>query len=93
MNILITGATGYVGRRVVKQLIENDKNISILTINRDINKAQSILPFSNCKHVSVNDMEKEVLLFNPNVCIHLATLSTSRNDDEIINPSVCENKT
>ena len=47
MNILITGATGYVGRRVVKQLIENDKNISILTINRDINKAQSILPF--CK--------------------------------------------
>ncbi|MCI7729339.1 MAG: NAD(P)-dependent oxidoreductase [Bacteroidales bacterium] len=93
MNILITGATGYVGRRVVKQLIENDKNISILTINRDINKAQSILPFSNCKHVSVNDMEKEVLLFNPNVCIHLATLSTSRNDDEIINPMIEANIT
>lgn len=93
MNVLITGATGFVGRRVVKQLILSYHNISILTINRDVNKALSLLPFDNCRHISVSDMDAEVPVFKPDVCIHLATLSTSRNDAEIIGPMVDANIT
>lgn len=93
MNVLITGATGFVGRRVVKQLILSYHDISVLTINRDVNKALSLLPFDNCRHISVSDMDAEVPVFKPDVCIHLATLSTSRNDSEIIGPMVDANIT
>ncbi|QDK46509.1 TIGR01777 family protein [Bdellovibrio sp. ZAP7] len=43
MNILITGATGLIGKEVGKTLAE--KGHKIFAISRDANKARSILPF------------------------------------------------
>lgn len=93
MKVLITGATGYVGRRIVKKLSESFDDISVLTLNRDVVKAESLLPYSICKHVSISEMEKEIPIFKPDICIHLATLSTSRNDDDIIDPMIEANIT
>ena len=42
MKILVAGATGQTGRRIVRQLIERD--ISVKALARDLEKAKSILP-------------------------------------------------
>ena len=92
MRVLITGATGYFGRHILPQLVQlND--VEVLTINRDVQKAQSLFIYSNCKHCSVEQMELEIRLFGPEVVFHLATLSTSRADESIIEPIVDSNIT
>lgn len=87
MRVLITGATGYIGRRVVASLTSLE-GIEILSLVRNVEKARKLLPFSNCKHVAVDDMKSEVLKFQPQMVLHLATLSTSRNDEDIIEPII-----
>lgn len=93
MKILITGATGYVGRRVVKQLIAQVEGVEIMTLNRNVAKANELMPYSECQHVDVVAMDEAVNNFQPEICLHLATLSTSRNDKNIINPIIDANIT
>lgn len=90
MKIVITGATGYVGRHFVEALIENDSHVEILTVNLSIEEAEELFPFKQCSHIAVNELDKMVE-FNPEFIFHLATLSTSRNDLEIISPMLSAN--
>ncbi|MBR1928619.1 MAG: NAD-dependent epimerase/dehydratase family protein [Paludibacteraceae bacterium] len=89
-KVLITGATGYIGRQLVKQITEQEPQASILTLNRDIQKAQVLMPYKQCIHKDVYD-QASIHDFSPDLVIHLATLSTSRADSEIITPMLNAN--
>jgi CDP-paratose synthetase len=89
-KVLITGATGFVGRHLIAALSDFFANIDVLTINRDVEKAKNLLSYPKCTHISTADYDK-IIQFNPDIVIHLATLSTSRNDAEIIKPMLAAN--
>jgi CDP-paratose synthetase len=86
-KVLITGATGFVGRHLIPQLINTFGNIEILTVNRNAEKAQNLFYKVKCTHILSTDYN-EIITFNPDIVIHLATLSTSRNDTQIIKPMI-----
>ncbi|MDR3226083.1 MAG: NAD(P)-dependent oxidoreductase [Prevotellaceae bacterium] len=86
-KILITGATGFVGKTLISQLANTYNDIEILTVNRNVEKAQNLFNNLKCKHILSTDYES-IIRFNPDIVIHLATLSTSRNDAEIIQPMI-----
>lgn len=52
MKVLVTGATGFVGRRIVKQLLEN--NFEVVIVTRNIAKAVLVLG-SKCKYFQWSD--------------------------------------
>lgn len=90
MRVLITGATGYIGRRLVQQLVEQMPDIEILTLSRDIIKAQLLLPYKQCYHGRAKEATA-IQDFKPEIVLHLATMSTSRDDDEVIEPMIDAN--
>ena len=92
MRIVITGATGFIGQNFIPQLVQAAPNVEILTINRSVEKAQQLFPQPQCNHISVEEMQ-QIVEFNPEMVYHLATLSTSRNDWEIIEPMMAANIT
>lgn len=81
-RILITGATGYIGRRVV-EMLSHERDIVVLTLNRDVDKASALMPYSNVRHVEACDWPT-VVDFCPDVVLHLATFSTSADSTDII---------
>ena len=83
MRLLITGVTGFVGRNLIPLLIERFPSIRILSLNRNIEKAVTLFPYPQIKHVGSEDFEA-LKQFNPHLVFHLATLSTPRDDSEII---------
>ena len=89
MKILVTGATGYIGRRVVKELCSAG-SCEVMTLNRDVDKARALMPYAACSHVGSLDVEA-IESFRPEMVIHLATLYTSRNDSGIIGPMIDAN--
>lgn len=90
MKILITGSTGFVGQNLMPMLINNFPDIEILTLNVDVKKAQNKYPYKQCKHVMTTDFD-EVVKFNPEIVLHLATITSARNDAEIIKPMIAAN--
>ena len=90
MKVLITGATGFVGQNLVPMLVGNFPNIKILTLNVDKKKAQDKYPYKQCKHVFTTDLD-EVIKFNPEIVLHLATITSARNDADIIRPMLAAN--
>lgn len=93
MKIALTGITGFIGQNLMPQLLTTDKDNQFLTINRDVNKAHKLFPLSTYKnfiHISTNELYK-LIEYNPDIVIHLATLSTSRCDTEIIRPLLAAN--
>lgn len=82
MNLLITGATGAVGRELVLYLLQ-DKNNKIITVNRSIEKAKNLLGEQSPRliHFTINDTE-EIIACKPEVIIHLAANVTSSCDLE-----------
>jgi CDP-paratose synthetase len=89
-KILITGATGFVGKHLIPQIAVICENAEILTVNRSVEKAQNLFQKLKCKHILSSDYES-IKRFNPDIVIHLATMSTSRNDAEIITPMLDAN--
>lgn len=81
-RILITGATGYIGRRVVAELAWRD-DVEMLTLNRDPEKAARLMPYNNVRHAAADDWTL-VRDFCPDVVLHLATFSTSADATELI---------
>lgn len=77
MKILITGASGFVGSFLLKQLLMKDKH-EIAAIIREPEKAWRIQNFINDIHVikgSIDVLEsyrKQFLDFKPDIIIHLA---------------------
>ncbi|MDO4191444.1 MAG: NAD-dependent epimerase/dehydratase [Bacteroidales bacterium] len=90
MKILITGATGYIGRHLLPALQSDNNTHDILIISRNVIQAKQLFP--NVNHCSTEEFET-VKQFNPEVVLHLATLSTSSDADEIIEPIIQSNIT
>uniref|UniRef100_A0A0D9VN63 DUF1731 domain-containing protein n=1 Tax=Leersia perrieri TaxID=77586 RepID=A0A0D9VN63_9ORYZ len=51
MIVSITGATGFVGRRLVQKLLSEDHKVCILT--RSASKAKSVFPASTCPGITI----------------------------------------
>ena len=93
MKVVLTGITGFVGQELMPMLQKECKGHEFLTLNIDVNDAKEKYPYSdyaNFKHVHTTDLES-VLDFNPDMVLHLATVTTSRNDTEIIHPIISAN--
>jgi len=85
MKVLITGATGFIGRNLMEKLSIKQDNIELLVPCRDIEAAKDLfVGFNNLQIVS-SDCWDSIIEFNPELVIHLAAFSTSKNDAESIN--------
>ncbi|MDX4065646.1 NAD(P)-dependent oxidoreductase [Aliarcobacter skirrowii] len=76
MRILVTGATGFIGNHLVKELLKDTKN-EIIATSRDIEKAKKYEWFSRVKYISYDlNSQEELNLFEyfdkPDKVIHLA---------------------
>lgn len=88
-KVLVTGATGYIGRRVVDEL-GKCLDVKVMTLNRDIEKAKGLMNYNNVEHIAADDWN-DVIKFNPDVVLHLATFSTSADDDLTIDKLIDSN--
>ncbi|MCL2661792.1 MAG: NAD(P)-dependent oxidoreductase [Oscillospiraceae bacterium] len=72
MNILVTGATGFIGSHLVPRLLDDGHNVSVLC--RDIDKAESL--FNDGVHYIKGDITKpetlKIIPENAECIIHLA---------------------
>ena len=92
MKLLITGATGFIGQNLLPEIVRQFPEINILTVNKNVKKAVSMFPFEQCLHI--NGLEQETIKnFNPEIIFHLATLTTSDNNLDIIEPMIETNIT
>lgn len=76
MNILVTGATGFIGNHVIEELLKYDEN-SIIATSRDIEKAKKFAWFTKVKYIQCNLYSSSVDNFydffeKPDLVIHLA---------------------
>ena len=90
MRLLLTGITGFVGRNLMPMIVRHCPNIEILTMNEDVEFARQLYPYKQCSYVGTSDFE-EVVRFNPEIVMHWATVTTERNDSEIIRPMLSAN--
>jgi CDP-paratose synthetase len=82
MNILITGATGFIGRNLLPVLAQKS-DVRLITINRNLQKVKNLFPNLNCIHVSVDDLDK-IEAYDPEIVFHFASRVTNRNDTNVI---------
>lgn len=93
MKIALTGITGFVGMNLMPQLRRTDPNNEFLTLNIDVAEAESKYPASeypNFTHIHTTDLDK-LIAFNPDIVLHLATITTATNNTEIIHPMIAAN--
>ena len=73
MNILVTGGAGFIGKHLVKFLIENKKNVSILD------------NFSNSDKKSISQFKKyQIKIFEGDIRNYEDVLKASKNQDIVI---------
>lgn len=93
MKIALTGITGFVGQNLMPLLAREYPDIEILTLNIDAAKAARLYPASEypqCRHIRATELG-QLTEFNPEITMHLATLTTARNDTEVIKPMLAAN--
>ena len=92
MRIALTGITGFVGQNLMPMIIEQCADVELMTLNveSDIQKAREMYPWTNCYHIQVTDLDK-LVKFDPEVVLHLATVTTEQNNTEIIRPMLAAN--
>ena len=76
LKILVTGASGFIGNHLIKELLKNT-NHEIIATSRDIEKAKKYEWFSRVKYISYDlNSQEELNLFEyfdkPDKVIHLA---------------------
>lgn len=88
MKVLITGATGYVGRNLINVI---DRNVyKLYAVVRD---KQKDFPEGIEQIVTDELFESRIKNINPNVVVHLASHLTSRSEKEDINKLIEANIT
>tara|TARA_B100000780_G_scaffold268378_1_gene226262 strand:+ start:262 stop:1101 length:840 start_codon:yes stop_codon:yes gene_type:complete len=68
MRILITGGTGFIGKKLIIKFTENNYKFAVLTRNKKLNREKFIYLDKNLKNAS-----KKILKFKPTIIVHLAT--------------------
>lgn len=85
MKILISGATGFVGKHLLDSLITKSYNCAVLVRNPE--KAHTLYN-GNVKTIEYRkdcfDYVKDIRDFNPEIVIHLAGYLTSADDGEAV---------
>jgi CDP-paratose synthetase len=90
-HILITGGTGFIGQNLVKKLLSSQHKIGLVVRNKS--SAVSLFT-SNLDYIESQNNEnftKEIVAFAPDIVIHLAAYSTSRDDIEAIEDLITSN--
>jgi nucleoside-diphosphate-sugar epimerase len=75
MNVLITGATGFIGNHVIETILKTGGNILVTATYRSIDKAKKCSWFDKVNYIECNLTEKrsvEKLFKGIDVVIHLA---------------------
>lgn len=95
MRILITGVTGMVGNNLLKQLLALDLMVcEIAVLVRDKESFKLFPETYKCvEYISSLeiDCKKEIIKFNPEVVIHLASYLTSKDDEDSIDQILFSN--
>lgn len=86
MNIIITGATGYVGKNLISALIEQTDH-KLFAITRNI----SDLPKEVIVLTDDSKLEVNILLAKPDIVIHLASYLTSKSEIEDVEKLISSN--
>ena len=90
MRVLLTGITGFVGQHLVPMIVKFCPNTEVMTVNIDLDNAVRLFPFPQCRHVSSSDWDS-IIRFDPEVVMHLATVTTEKNDTAVIRPMLSAN--
>ena len=75
MNVLITGATGFIGNHVIETILREGKNISITATSRSIDKAKSFSWYNKVNYIGCDLSDKtsvQKLMRGIDLVIHLA---------------------
>lgn len=92
MRVALTGITGFVGQNLMPMIVEQCPDAELMTLNieSDLPKAQQMYPWKQCRHILTTELD-QLEEFNPDVVLHLATVTTERNNTEIIRPMLAAN--
>ena len=79
MNILITGASGFVGSSFLKKLIVKQKNDNIFVLSRNDNNFYSQdIKILKCDIFDSMALQKHIKEIKPEILIHIAWISTPK---------------
>ncbi|SJZ57945.1 Nucleoside-diphosphate-sugar epimerase [Cetobacterium ceti] len=83
MKVLITGATGFIGSNFIKFLSKKKHNFEIITLNRDIEKANKLFGEMRVLNLELNNSEiyKKINEIKPTIIINFAAYLTSKRDN------------
>ena len=93
MKVALTGITGFVGMSLMPQLLALGSDYEFLTLNIDVEEAEHKYPkekYENFRHVHTTNLQA-LVAFNPDIVLHLATITTAANNTEIIHPMIAAN--
>ncbi|MFK5878976.1 MAG: NAD-dependent epimerase/dehydratase family protein [Flavobacteriaceae bacterium] len=82
-NLLITGATGYLGLNLIDKIIEDKLNFNVWAFVRDKNKAKSILPKQIILYDENDLMDGTLAMGNVDFLIHSGFARPHRSTKEI----------
>lgn len=93
MRILITGATGFIGRVLVRAILEEYPDNRLLCIVRNKEQATKRLPKVEQIELVEGIDENVITQFSPEIVFHLAAYNTSSSDTEVIDKLIDSNIT
>jgi len=91
MRILITGATGFIGRVLIPQLLTTHPDVQLLCVVRDKESARNKLP-DTARIFFTEGLNRETIVeFSPKIVLHLAAFNTSSFDTAVIDRLIDSN--